>query len=175
VALSTRSRSRRPTAAAARLGRLLTEVGARGQRLLLLGVGNPMLGDDGVGVRIAEDVAALGSEAFAAVPVGIALENAAHLVGRHRADVVVLVDAALGVRGSWGFLPPARLDTLVHSTHSVPLPVFVQLWQRENPELAVHFLGVAPVQNDLGSGLTPAVEEARREIVAAFAAAARGD
>jgi hydrogenase maturation protease len=138
-------------------------------------MGNEMLGDDAVGVRIAEDVAALESGTFAAVPVGIALENAAHLVGRHRADVVVLVDAAVGVRGAWGFVPTARLDTLVHSTHAVPLPVFVGLWQRENPELAVHFLGVTPEQTDFGSGLSPAVEAARREIVAAFRAAMRGD
>jgi hydrogenase maturation protease len=167
--------ARGPAGAAFRLRRILAEAAARGRRVLVLGMGNPMLGDDGVGVRIAEDVAALGSDVVTAVPVGIALENAAHLVGRHRADVVLLVDAALGVRGSWGFLSPGRLDTLVHSTHSVPLPVFVELWQREDPALAVHVLGVTPRQNGLEAGLSPVVEAARREIVAAFRAAVQGD
>ena len=166
---SARSRPRRP-AGAVRLRRLLAQVRARGQHLLVLGMGNPMLGDDGVGVRIAEDVTALADACVSAVAVGIALENAAHLVRRHRADVVLVVDAALGVPGAWGFLPPSRLDTLCHSTHSVPLPLFVRLWQQEYPALAVHFLGVRPQQNALASGLSPAVEAARREIVAAFAA-----
>jgi hydrogenase maturation protease len=159
---STASRARRPAGAALRLERLLARVRARGQRLLLLGMGNPMLGDDGVGVRIAEDVAALGSAVFGAEGVGIALENAAHLVARHRADVVVLVDAACGLRGAWGFLPPHRLDTICHSTHALPLPVFLRIWGDEHPALAVHFIGVRPEGNAFGSGLSPRSRRQRR-------------
>ena len=139
--------------------------------MLLLGIGNELLGDDAIGSLIAHDLESLGSERFAAVPVGVAVENSAYLVRRFGADLVVLVDAIVGstrARHGWTFVAPERLDTFCHSTHSVPLSLFVRIWKEDNPALDVRFLGVRVVSNELGASLSAPVAAARTEIVGVF-------
>ncbi|HNX50320.1 MAG TPA: hydrogenase maturation protease [Thermoanaerobaculaceae bacterium] len=152
-----------------RLRQLLGRVRARGQRLLVLGVGNDMLGDDAIGVLIARDLEALSSETFLAVPVGIGVENAGHLIPRHRADVVLIFDAvAAPGRTPWLFVPPSRLDTFCHSTHSVPLSLLIRAWRQDSPTIRVHFIGIRPRLVALGAPLSPAVQAVRAEIVGVF-------
>ena len=128
-----------------------------------------MLGDDAVGHLLAHDLASIASERFASVPVGVAVENAAHLVRRHRADVLILIDAATGI-GSlpWGFVSLSRLDSFCHSTHSVPLSLLVTAWKDERPGLDVHFIGVTPHAGEFGASLSEGVAAARAEVVAIF-------
>ncbi|MCU0292287.1 MAG: hydrogenase maturation protease [Thermoanaerobaculaceae bacterium] len=154
---------------AERLRRMLARVKARGQRLLVLGVGNDMLGDDAIGVLVARDLEALNSETFLAVPVGIGVENAGHLIRRHRADVVLIFDAvAAPSRKPWLFVPPSRLDTFCHSTHSVPLSLLIRAWQQDSPAVRVHFVGIRPRLVALGAPLSPALQAVRAEIVGMF-------
>jgi hydrogenase maturation protease len=139
--------------------------------LRTLGIGNEMLGDDAVGSLIARDLEGMGAERFAAASVGIAVENSAHLVKRFGADLLILVDAIAGSarsRHGWRFVAPERLDTFCHSTHSVPLSLFVRIWKEDNPALDVRFLGVRVVSKELGASLSPPVAAARIEIVGVF-------
>ena len=138
------------------------------KRILVLGIGNEMLGDDAVGSLIARDLEDLGSERFAATSVGIAIENSGHLVKRFGADLLILVDTIAGsarARHGWTFVGPERLDSFCHSTHSVPLSLFVRIWKEDNPALDVRFVGVRVVSNELGASLSPPVVAARRDIV----------
>ena len=152
-----------------RLRRLLARTRRRGARLLVIGIGNEILGDDAVGHLIAEELAPLSRDGFLACGVGVAVENAGTLVRRHRPDVALLVDAATGTgRLPWAFLPVLRLDTFCHSTHSVPLPLLVGAWRADNPALQAFFIGVAPGSNELGAPLTHRVAGARAEIVGIF-------
>ncbi len=154
---------------AERLRRLLARVAERNLRLLVLGVGNEMLGDDAVGHLLAEDLAAIPRDGFLAAGAGVAIENAGPLVRRHRPDVVILLDAATGLgRRSWGFVPPARLDSACHSTHSVPLSLLVAAWRADAPHLEVAFIGVTPLASELGALLSEPVAAARAEIAAIF-------
>ncbi len=148
---------------------MLRRVVQRKQRLLVLGIGNEMLGDDAVGHLLAGDLSAIAREGFLSVGVGVAVENAGRLVRGHRADAVILLDAATDAgRGPWGFVPPSRLDTFCHSTHSVPLSLLVSAWRADNPALEVHFIGIRPVSSEFGTGLSPAVAAARAEIAGIF-------
>ncbi|HVN75354.1 MAG TPA: hydrogenase maturation protease [Thermoanaerobaculaceae bacterium] len=152
-----------------RLRRLLERAAKRRQRLLVLGIGNEMLGDDAVGHLLAEELAPLEREGFVAAAVGVAIENAGPLVRRHRPNVLLLIDAATGLgRAPWAFVPPSRLDSFCHSTHSVPLSLLVAAWKTDNPALAVRFIGVTPHSNELGAPLSPRVAAARAEIARIF-------
>ena len=62
-------------APAERLRQLLTRVRRRGLRVLVLGIGNEMLGDDAVGHLLAQDLSAVEAEGFLSVPVGVAISN----------------------------------------------------------------------------------------------------
>lgn len=151
---------------ALRLTRVLARARARGERVLVLGVGNEMLGDDAVGVLIARDLAGLAGERFLAVPVEIGLENAGHLVRRHRPDVLLVFDAVVAPgRRPWLFVPLSRLDTWCHSTHSVPLGLLIRAWQQDAPRLRLYFVGVRPHLVALGAPLSCEVRAAREEIV----------
>ncbi len=61
--------------------------------LLMLGMGNPMRGDDAIGHMLAESLASLNGDGFQAHAVGTAIENAMSWI--RQADTVLLVDAVL--------------------------------------------------------------------------------
>jgi hydrogenase 3 maturation protease len=157
---------------ASRLRNLAIE-GAAGETIVLLGIGNEMRGDDGVGHLVAQDLAALDLPFLHAFPVGISLENATHLVARHHADILILVDAVSDSGrplGTWDFFEPERLDCFIHSTHSVPLSLFVAYWKREIPGLEVHFIGINIHGTDSFRTLSPEVETTRTELTRIFKA-----
>lgn len=148
------------------LAELLDRVRAGGVKLVLLGIGNELRGDDAVGVLIARDLEALELPGLKAFPVGIALENATHLVARHQATALLLVDAVSGTAaGTWRFFPPEDCDSFIHSTHSVPLSLFVAYWKREVPGLEIHFLGIGIGPTSTFGSMCDAVQRARRDIV----------
>jgi len=139
--------------------------------IVLLGIGNELRGDDGIGHIIAQNLSEAEISGLRAFPVGISLENATHLVARHDAGLLILVDAVSDPElplGAWNFFEPGRLDCFIHSTHSVPLSLFVAYWRKEIPNLEVHFIGINIHGTETLTVMSPAVERARREIVASF-------
>ena len=58
---------------------------------MLLGVGNRLSHDDGVGPVVAQAIA---DSDWIAIDCGTALENASGIVSRERPDLLVIVDAA---------------------------------------------------------------------------------
>jgi hydrogenase 3 maturation protease len=159
---------------ALRLYRLIHEAHGAGKRILVLGVGNELRGDDAVGSLVAADLAALGDERFESVPVGIAIENASHLPVRRQADLVVLIDAAVMAKErlrAWRVMPVDSLDTFCHTTHSIPLSLIVQYWQKERPGLEVCFVGIGLRGNEFAAAPSPEVARAREEIVGVITAA----
>lgn len=162
------------TAAKAQLVELLGRAQAAGQPIVLLGIGNEFRGDDAIGHLLAQDLAGLGLPGLQACPVGIALENATHLVAKHGARVLLLVDAVSDLErplGEWGFFEPEALGCFIHSTHSVPLSLFVAYWRQELPGLEVHFLGVNIHGTATFKAVSPEIEAARAELAGLFTAA----
>lgn len=128
-----------------RLMELLARAKTGGQPIVLLGIGNEFRGDDAIGHLLAQGLQKLDLPGLRAFPVGISLENATHLVARHGAEMLLLVDAVSDLErplGEWDFFEPESLGCFIHSTHSVPLSLFVTYWRKEVPGLDVHFIGV---------------------------------
>jgi len=158
--------------AAERLARILGQARRRRKRVLLLGIGNELRGDDAVGHLIAQDLSRHSRGPFLSVSAGVALENASYLVRRHAADLLFLVDAADAgnlAPGEWDFFDPDCLDTFCHSTHSLPLSLLVSVWRSETPGLRVHFLGFGVHPPRDFAPLSPEVEAARHQVTAIFA------
>jgi hydrogenase maturation protease len=143
-----------------------------GAVIAVLGMGNELLGDDAVGHRIAESIESLRKPNLVGIPVGIALENGYRLVTRSGAKVLIMVDAVClqdMPAGAWDLFPPEGLDSAIHSTHSVPLPLFVGMWKQDLPGLHVFFIGVNIHSAVQGQGLSSPVEAAKREILGIIA------
>jgi len=162
------------TGDASRLMELLSRAKAGERPIVLLGIGNELRGDDAVGHLLARKLADQGLPGLNAIPVGVSLENATHLVARHHAQVLILVDAVSDPArplGEWGFFEPEALDCFIHSTHSVPLSLFVSYWRRETPGLDVHFIGVNIHGTAIFKALSPGIESAVETLAGHFRSA----
>ena len=155
-----------------RLMELLARAKAGGQPIVLMGIGNEFRGDDAIGHLLAQSLDERKLPGLASFPVGISVENATHLAARHGAKVLILVDAVSDLErplGEWGFFEPDTLDSFIHSTHSVPLSLFVAYWKHEIPDLDVHFIGVNIHGTTTFKEISPEILEVRERLVQVFA------
>ena len=129
---------------------------------MVLGVGNRLSHDDGVGPTVA---ATLRGTDWIAIDCGTSLENAVGLVARERPDLLILVDAAkMGLPpGSVRRLPLISTDQMLASTHGLPLP-FV-LGQIEEPAGESILIGIEPEDMSFGEGLSERVSAAAARVV----------
>jgi len=163
-----------------RLCALLDAARRADRKVVVLGIGNELLGDDAVGDRVARELATFNGTRFEAIPAGIAPENGAYMVSRAAPDVLIIIDAATLAGGAgegagsvapWDFYSADSLDTFCHSTHSVPLNMLVTVWRQERPHLNVLFIGIAIRDTTFMAPLSPPVDASRAEIVGVFRSA----
>ena len=144
--------------------------------MLVLGVGNAMKGDDGVGPYVASLLTATGQESgdnlrdeeprVMAIDCAMTPENYTSVVRRLRPGLLVIVDAAeMGLRaGEYRVVPPHRIGSLGLSTHSMPLSLFMDyvggLVDR------IMLIGVQPKSMALGYELSPEARKAGDDLVA---------
>jgi len=145
--------------------------------ILVLGVGNSLNGDDGIGPYVAARIAAAcptggegtggerGPHTVIALDCGTTPENYTAVVRRENPDVLVIVDAASMelAPGEIRVIPSERIGLLTLSTHSIPLSLFITYI--EGLASAVKLVGVQPVQMLLGQPLSDVVREAGEALV----------
>ena len=129
---------------------------------MLLGVGNRLSHDDGVGPVVAQ---ALADSDWIAIDCGTSLENATGIVSREHPDLLVIVDAATMGKdpGEVFLLPIAAKDRMLASTHGLPLS-FV-LGNIETSAKETVLIGIEPMDMSFGEGLSEAVEAAAQVLV----------
>ncbi len=138
--------------------------------MLVIGVGNPYRGDDGVGPAVARAVADLAPEAVAVLEHGG--EGAGLVEMWTGMDTVILVDA-VSSGGTPGTVhrfdareTPIPVGLLHHSSHAFGVAEAVELARavgRLPPRLIVY--GVVGERFATGNGLTGAVEGVVQEVV----------
>jgi hydrogenase maturation protease len=130
--------------------------------LLVLGMGNPLRGDDAIGHLLAQELESKSDENFRVHAVGIAVENAMRWIREAAGGTVLLVDAVYDEEieeGAWALYLPEQLDSVCHTTHSIPLSLLIRYWQNEVPGLQVHFLGISIRNNAEMAPLTPLLQQ----------------
>jgi hydrogenase maturation protease len=134
----------------------------RGRRVVLVGAGNVLEGDDGFGVRLARAVEARGAGGeprLCAIDAGISPERWVGQAVRAGAEVLILADA-VDFDGAPGELLLASAEELQArplsaSTHRVPLSVLAQY--AEGLGASAFVLGVQPASLRPGAELSPVV------------------
>lgn len=134
---------------------------------LLLGIGNPLRGDDGAGSHVARCVSADG---WLALDCGTAPENFTSVVRRERPDLLVVVDAVdMGLpAGAVRIVPTERIEDCGIGTHTLPLTAFLAFVGDAVGEAIV--VGIQPSTLDLIEFLSPAVRDAADRLAALIAA-----
>ena len=144
----------------------LREYFGEGERkVVLVGVGNPMRADDGVGPKIIEllqekpidNVLLINSET---VP-----ESFTKKVTDYQPTHVMLVDAAnfRGATGDTKMITSAQIGGQAVSTHSLPLTIFINVIEHDL-DISVMLLGIQPHTIHFMSPMTPEIESAATSI-----------
>jgi hydrogenase 3 maturation protease len=137
-------------------------------RVVLVGIGNPLRGDDAFGPGLADRLAARwasGHSFILCVNAGPTPENHVSTIERHRPGSVLLVDCVdLGkAPGETGLLAPTELGATDASTHGFPLVLLMEELERRTGA-AVRLLGVQPAKLGMGEGISPPVRRALRKL-----------
>ena len=128
---------------------------------LLLGVGNELHGDDGIGPWIARRFRAPGWRTMDCFTVP---ENYTSMVKRLQPTDIVIVDAAdMGLApGEMRVIPPGHLGTVAFSTHMLPLSLLVE-YLEEATDATVTVIGIQPRQ--FREEMSPEVIRAGRRLM----------
>lgn len=140
--------------------------------LLVLGIGNSLRGDDAIGHLLAENLESLNNEGFQAHAIGTSVENAMRWIRETAGGTLLLVDAVFDdtlAEGSWAFYPSDQLDSVCHSTHSIPLSMLISYWQKEVPGLQVYFLGISIRSSADMAPLSPVLQQTLQSLKSLFA------
>ena len=145
---------------------------------MVLGIGNPLGGDDAVGTYVVDLLnRALGTACprrrgiKPAIPAGItamdagtAPESYTSVIRRRRPDLLILVDAAdMGLAaGALRIIPAENIRTLSFSTHSMPLSTFISYV--ESFCRKVLLVGIQPGQTETGAPVSQVVRQSARKL-----------
>ena len=141
------------------------------KRVLVVGYGNPLRGDDGVGGRVAEEVAAvLPAPPVSVLTVQLLTPELADPISR--SDLLILIDAAAeGPPGEVRCFPiaagSATAASLAIGTHEVTLDRLLGMAQELFGHCPpAHIVTIAGESFDVSETLTPTVEAAAAEALA---------
>jgi len=137
-------------------------------RKIVLGIGNPLGGDDSIGPHVArrlqKRVKEVRRQDIIAIDAGPAPEGYTSVIRQHRPEQLVLVDAAdMGLPpASVRLLPPDRIKTVSFSTHTMPLSALISYVQEFCGQ--VHIIGIQPERTATGGKLSRVVQKSGERV-----------
>lgn len=134
-------------------------------KLVILGIGNPMRGDDAVGIEIVKLLKRRVPENVKLLECQTVPENFIKEIRRFNPSHVLMIDAA-GFEAKPGeakLVSPEEISGMALSTHALPLSILAEILQK-SMNVKVILLGVQPKKIEFGEKLTPELKKAVREI-----------
>lgn len=130
-------------------------------RLVILGVGNPLRGDDSLGLEILKRLEGKLPREVKVINGGLAPENFISKIKNFKPTHVLIIDAAHfgGENGEAILIPPEETTGITISTHTIPLNILAWLIQKDT-DIKMLLLGIEPKDLGFGEGLSPKVKEA---------------
>ncbi len=139
---------------------------------LILGIGNTLKSDDGVGVYVVEKVGeqsakaekGLGRNKFTenrgraiTINCGMTPENYTSVIRKHKPDRLILIDAAdMGLSpGSYRIVPLEKMGMMCVSTHKMSLSLFISYVSEFCRDIVL--VGIQPERMDFGETLSSVV------------------
>jgi hydrogenase 3 maturation protease len=130
------------------------------ERSLIIGVGNPLRGDDGFGPALISSLQGrTGINLLDAEEVPEAfLDKAIEMAP----DKLLIADAVAlgGLPGEAALMPPEQLgQKIAISTHNLPLLMFIKFFREQSPKTEVMLLGVQPKGIEFGKEISPEIKK----------------
>jgi len=129
---------------------------------ILLGIGNPLNGDDGAGTYVAGQFE---KDGWVTISCGTAPENFTGTVRKTRPDCLVLVDAAaMGLSpGEYRVIPRQKIADVSMGTHQLPLSILIDFLADSAGRIVL--IGIQPDRAFAGEELSPRVREGADRLV----------
>ncbi|MHC5061636.1 MAG: hydrogenase 3 maturation endopeptidase HyCI [Planctomycetota bacterium] len=131
---------------------------------LILTIGNILKGDDAIGPLIYQQ---LKNELRAEIiDAGTVPENYIQTIVKKAPEALLIIDAIdfSASAGTIRLFKPDQLNSIIISTHSLSPRVFVDMITNEI-DVQVYFLGIQPLQVQIGSPLSAEVDRAAKKIM----------
>jgi hydrogenase 3 maturation protease len=123
---------------------------------ILMGVGNELLGDDGVGIYVADRFVA---EGWCTLSCGTAPENFTSIIRREQPETLLIVDAA-DMRlspGEFRIVMDSAIEDVSIGTHQLPLSHLITYLHRSATEIL--FIGIQPRTVEMGAEMSADVKK----------------
>mgnify|MGYP005831077657 CR=1 FL=1 len=136
------------------------------KKLLILGVGNDIRQDDGVGPKIIRDLQGKVSGKVKLVDAGTVPESFTGVIKSFKPTHILIIDAA-GMGTPPGYMKFIEKDQILgvsFSTHQMPLSLLIEYLESEM-DSKIYLLGIQPASNEFGGNLTSEVKKAKERIV----------
>ena len=132
---------------------------------MLLGIGNPLRGDDGAGTVVADSFHAPG---WVAINCGTVPENYTSIVRKMQPELLLLVDAAeMNIPpGEFRRIEKDQVERVALSTHHMPLSLLMEFLS--GAAGTIIFVGIQPAVIEYTSGLSPAVQRGVQRLITAI-------
>ena len=139
-------------------------------RLAVLGVGQALRGDDGVGLAVVKGLRPFAHPNLLLIEAAHAPENCTGQVRRFAPNLVLLVDAARlnEPPGTIRWLDWRHCDGLSASTHTMPLSLLGEYFTAVL-HCDVALIGIQPASLEMGETLSPEATTAAAQVVEALA------
>ncbi len=133
---------------------------------LLVGIGNVIRLDDGLGPYIAQNFKANGWETL---DCGTVPENFTSKIKQLDPELLVFVDAAeMDLEpGEFRIIPKEQIKDVSCSTHNLPLSLMIDFLQ-QSLDVEMPFVGVQPASISDGEGLSPEVFQGLEKLTQAL-------
>lgn len=134
---------------------------------VLVGIGNELNGDDGVGVAIARELAGKAKKLHI-FEAGTQPENFASKITALKPSHVIFVDAAsLPVGRNISIVDEAEIGKFPAHTHYMSLGLIIKrILNKCNPKIVI--IGIRPLNAEPGSALTEPVRKTADELISLF-------
>jgi hydrogenase 3 maturation protease len=133
------------------------------KRVLVLGIGNRLKGDDGFGSILADRLKALEGEGLKVIDAGEVPENYIHQILDFAPQYLIILDTIClkdKKPGEIVILKEKDVGNLSISTHAPSLSLFLKVLRLSGLNFKAHFLGVVPKNVNMGEGFSEEVKEA---------------
>ena len=138
------------------------------EKLIILGVGNELKSDDGVGPFIVKNLMAenIESDRLLLINAETVPENFTGKLRKENPSHIIIVDACLmgGEPGDVKIVDKYDFANIGISTHSMSLSYFVKYLERDN-DFKIIFVGIEPESMDFSEKLTENVEKSAYEFI----------
>ena len=132
------------------------------KKYFLMGIGNTLRGDDGIGSIIARNFK---DNNWLSLDCGVAPENFTSIVKKNKPQLVVLIDVVeMDLEpGEFRIINPEKISIMHLTTHSIPLSFLISYLKNFTPEII--FIGIQPKIIDYSTSISPEILNCSQEII----------